>query len=91
VELLLQRKADPSATDRRGLTAADLCKDPELKELLLAAQAQRDSSTAGSEPRLPAACCHCCRCCLCLLPPPLLRRRRRRWHQPLLQVVQGQR
>ena len=50
-ELLLQRKADPSATDRRGLTAADLCKDPELKELVVAAQAQRDASTAGSEPR----------------------------------------
>lgn len=49
MELLLERKADPSATDKRGQTAADLCKVEALKELLLAAQAQRDDSTAGSE------------------------------------------
>lgn len=49
VELLLARKADPSATNRRGESAADLCKDASLKEALLAAQAARDASTAGSE------------------------------------------
>jgi hypothetical protein len=49
VQLLLERKADPAATDRRGQTAGDVCKDPELKALLAAALAQREESTAGSE------------------------------------------
>lgn len=57
VELLLQRKADPSATDRRGQTAADVCKDEALKQLLLEAQAQRQASAAGSE-----WCCAVQRC-----------------------------
>jgi hypothetical protein len=56
--VLLQRKADPAAANRKGQTAADLCDEPDLKQLLLEAQAQRASSTAGSE-WLVALCAAC--------------------------------
>lgn len=52
MKLLLERKADPRAADGRGQTAAGLCKDGELRELLLAAVARTEASTAGSE-----SCC----------------------------------
>jgi hypothetical protein len=40
VEVLLQREADPAAANCKGQRAADLCDEPELKQLLVEARAR---------------------------------------------------
>eukprot|EP00887_Chlorella_sp_A99_P001103 scaffold14.g1103.t1 len=53
VQLLLHRKADPAAQNKREQTAADLAADPGLKQLLIEAVESKATSTAANSEDAP--------------------------------------